>query len=109
MKVAINRCFGGFSISREAAEFMAGRGNKRAAAELADSPDRFYGYGYVEGFGGRYERNDPDLIAAVESLGKAASGRYAELAVVEIPDGIEYEIDEYDGLEHISEKHRTWA
>jgi hypothetical protein len=29
--------------------------------------------------------------------------------VVEIPDGTDYEISEYDGNEHIAEKHRTWA
>jgi hypothetical protein len=29
--------------------------------------------------------------------------------VVEIPDGIEWSIQEYDGLEWVAEKHRTWA
>jgi hypothetical protein len=28
--------------------------------------------------------------------------------VVEIPDGVEWEIAEYDGLEWVAEKHRTW-
>ena len=27
---------------------------------------------------------------------------------VEIPDDVEWQIEEYDGTEHISEKHRTW-
>jgi hypothetical protein len=30
------------------------------------------------------------------------------LEIVEIPDDVEYTIEEYDGLEHIAEKHRTW-
>ena len=55
MKIVINRCFGGFSISKEAAEFMAARGNKRAQAELDESAvvvsgsNHWYGFGYVNG------------------------------------------------------------
>lgn len=56
------------------------------------------------------ERNDPLLIRVVEELGSsAASGHYAKLRVVEIPDGTEWEISEYDGNEHVAEKHRTWS
>ena len=53
-------------------------------------------------------RDDKDLIAVVEEMGSAASGRFAKLEIVEIPDGVEWEIEEYDGLEWIAEKHRTW-
>lgn len=55
------------------------------------------------------ERHDPDLVAVVEELGAKASGSYAQLRVVEVPDGVEYIIEEYDGNEHIAEKHRTWS
>lgn len=55
------------------------------------------------------ERDDPDLISVVEELGEEeASGDCSKLQVVEIPDGIEYEIDDYDGLESIHESHRSW-
>lgn len=54
------------------------------------------------------DRTDPDIVAVVKKLGKRANGRCANLKVVEIPDDIEYEIDDYDGLETIREKHRTW-
>ena len=108
-KVVINADFGGFSISKKAAQFMAARGNKCAIAELADDPnDRFYGYGYSKEFPDGYIRHDPDLVAAVESLGEEANGSCASLKVVEIPDNIEYEIEDYDGAEHISEAHRKW-
>jgi hypothetical protein len=30
------------------------------------------------------------------------------LRIVEIPDGVEWHISEYDGIEHIAENHRTW-
>jgi hypothetical protein len=55
------------------------------------------------------ERNDPLLVQVVEELGQAASGQFAQLEVVEIPDGVEWVIEEYDGNEHVAEKHRTWS
>lgn len=53
-------------------------------------------------------RTDPDIIEVVEKLGEKSWGRFSKLEVVEIPDDVEYEIDEYDGLETIREVHRTW-
>lgn len=55
------------------------------------------------------DRTDPDLVATVEELGDAANGSHAKLAVVEIPDGTEYEIGEYDGIETVHEVHRSWG
>jgi hypothetical protein len=141
MKVVINACFGGFSISLDAARHMAAAGSQAAAKEVAEyekelrdfaqykstgelpeGAERFTGkmwdisikYNQLpkfHGYGpdGHYERNDPLLVAAVEALGGKANGEHAKLKVVEIPDGTDYEISEYDGNEHIAEKHRTWA
>lgn len=55
------------------------------------------------------DRTDPVLIQVVEELGAIANGNYAKLKVVEVPEGVDWEIDEYDGYEHIAEKHRTWS
>lgn len=57
----------------------------------------------------RENRSNPLLVSVVEELGSAADGSCADLAIVEIPDGTEYTIEEYDGLEHVAEAHRTWA
>lgn len=57
---------------------------------------------------GDIPRDDKDLIRVVEELGEKANGSCASLSVVEIPDGIKWEIDEYDGNESIDEKHRSW-
>lgn len=54
-------------------------------------------------------RNDPDLVAVIEKLGKKANGNHAELGVLEIPDGVEWELYEYDGIESVEEKHRSWS
>jgi len=55
------------------------------------------------------DRADPFLVQAVEEFGAEANGGFAELKVIEIPDGVEYEIDEYDGIESIHEKHEVWG
>lgn len=54
-------------------------------------------------------RADPVLVQVVEELGELADGRYATLKVVEIPDDVKWQIEEYDGSEWVAEKHRTWS
>lgn len=54
------------------------------------------------------DRSNPLLIKVVDELGERANGACAQLNIVEIPDGIEWEIDNYDGNESINEKHRSW-
>ena len=53
-------------------------------------------------------RDDPALVQVVEELGDDASGRFSSLAIVKIPDGVAWQIEEHDGYEHVAEKHRTW-
>lgn len=53
-------------------------------------------------------REDKDLIYVIETLGDRASGQFGNLKVVEIPDDVKYEIDDYDGIESIHEIHRVW-
>lgn len=54
-------------------------------------------------------RDDPVLIQVIEELGEEADGRHASLKIVEIPDDVEWQIEEYDGSEWIAEVHRTWS
>ena len=91
MKVVINKCYGGFSLSKKAYDYLGIEWDG-------------YGYKYQD------DRTNPKLIECVEKLGgKKASGKLASLEIVEIPDNIEWYIDEYDGIEHIAEKHNTWG
>jgi hypothetical protein len=55
------------------------------------------------------DRDDPVLVRLVEELGDEVNTRYSELKIVEIPDGIEWTVCEYDGLEWVAEAHRTWS
>lgn len=89
MKVVINKCYGGFGLSNEALNYM---GLDPETTDVYEIP-----------------RNDSRLVEAVETLGERANGSYAELKVVEIPDGIDYYIHNYDGMESIQEKHRSWS
>lgn len=57
----------------------------------------------------KVKRTDEDLIKVVEKLKEKANTICSKLKVIEIPDDLDYEIEEYDGNEWISEKHRTWA
>ena len=55
------------------------------------------------------KRDDLVLIQVIEELKEKANTRHSELKVVEIPDDVEYFIENYDGCEHVSEVHRTWS
>ncbi len=54
------------------------------------------------------ERDNPLLIQVIEELGGKANGSGSKLKIVEIPDDVDWTIEEYDGNEHIAEKHQTW-
>jgi hypothetical protein len=91
VKVVVNRCYGGFGLS------------KKAYDEIGLKWDG-YGYHYSEDF----KRTDPTLVAIVEKLGEEASGLLSKLVVVEVPDDVDWEIDEYDGMERVRERSREW-
>lgn len=54
------------------------------------------------------KREDSTLIEVVEELGDKASGPYGKLVIVEIPDDLDYVIDNYDGIETLHQKVQEW-
>ena len=54
-------------------------------------------------------RDDPVLVQTVLELGDEAGSWACVPTVVEIPDDVEWDIEEYDGLEWVAERHRTWG
>lgn len=91
MKVAINACYGGFGLSEKAFELY----KEKAQTDISYAND--------------IKRDDPILIEVIEELDHEADTCFSNLKIVEIPDGVEWEVQEYDGYEHIAEKHRTWS
>ena len=53
-------------------------------------------------------RDDEKLVRVVEELRAEANGHCAELKVVSIPAEVKWEITRTDGVEQVSEIHRTW-
>lgn len=90
MKVVINKCYGGYGLSKEAYEYIG-------------IPWDTYGFAFGE------DRTHPSLVRAVEELGEKANGRHAKLKVVEIPDCVNWEITDYDGIETVREILREWT
>jgi len=91
-KIAINTCHGEFILS------------EKAAAEYQKRTGTPWSHTNVGG----ESRDDPVLIQIIEDLGKDANGCSSDLKIVEIPSDVEWEIRDYDGLEWVAEKHRTW-
>lgn len=140
MKVVINTCFGGFSLSTKAIELYYKYKDGRDAYHFSyysvdnkviytpkreneiefmivsfdvPNPSDFdegdlWKHHLLSNTIDDENRNDPALVRVVEELGDKANGVHAELEVIEIPDGVDFEIQEYDGIESIHEKHRSW-
>jgi len=75
--------------------------------DLGVEPDKIPNDAYWNDYD--LERDDPLLIQVVNELGAEANGRFSNLVVFEIPDGVEWQVDDYDGWETIHEKHRMWG
>jgi len=144
MKLVINGCYGGFSLSPKGERLYLERqgkqlfrykqtsymheSGKEEYARIDDDSDPSFSYSFTKDYGkladkktlwenreetyfygGDLKRDDPDLVAILEEHGPdIISGSCAYLEIVEIPDDVEWEIDEYDGMESIHEKHRVW-
>jgi hypothetical protein len=91
-KIVINACYGGFGVCKEIADIFGLKWSDQYGA----TGDR------------DIKRDDPRLVEAVERLGDKAGYEYSKLKIAEVPDGVEWQIEEYDGNEWVSEKHKTW-
>jgi hypothetical protein len=133
MKIVVNSDFGGFGLSHEALELLAKKKGKQlywfditdidSIEPISGSPkdEHLFVLAYTvpnpnlddNDWDSVFDeddisRSDVDLVSTVEELGNKANGRSARLRIVEVPDDVEWIIENYDGREHIAEVHRTW-
>ena len=135
MKIVVNRCYGGFGLSVKAVlEYAKFKGFKlypcidkypydfkNPRFEPCKDGDSLLIHYFKEPLmedgkcvedsyflENSINRDDPALVKVVEELGEKANSRYSQLKIVEIPDNVKWEIEEYDGFERVSEIHRTW-
>jgi hypothetical protein len=65
-------------------------------------------YKEIGGIYSNIRRDCPKLVQVVEEMGERAAPDYG-WEVIEIPDDVEWQIEDYDGMEWVAEKHRTWG
>ena len=93
-KVVINTCYGGFGLSQMGR--LAYEKNSGMTHQGIDRDSPAF-------------RACPHLVRVVEEMGTLADTHVSKLAIVEVPEGVEWEIAEYDGFEWVAEKHRRWG
>ena len=138
-KVILNKCFGGFGVSKEAYELYAKKKGisvfhytqKNLKKEIytyatdATDDNRIFDFYFTKYFGNKayisdedfkkyflnlneYFREDKTLIEVVEELGEKANTFYSNLKIVEIPNDLDYVIDNYNGIETLHQKVQEW-
>ncbi len=111
-KIVINKSYEQFFVSHKAFIRLRELGQAEALQEidrgaywpLAAGPEE----PSLNRCGAFIPRDDERLVQVVEELRAAANGHAADLKVVEIPDDVQWVINKTDGVEHVSEVHRTW-
>ena len=98
MKIVINIDYGNFCLSQLALDEF----NKLKKTNK-----------YTNKNIGKVARNDADLVTVIEQLGKKASGSILgcslDIRIITIPNGVEWEICDYDGIEYVREIARNWV
>lgn len=135
-KVILNKCFGGFGLSKAAYELYAKKKGisvfhytqedlKKEIYTYTTDDNRTFDFYFTKDFGNnayisnedfeKYHlfldegfREDKTLIEVVEELGDKANSAYSNLKIVEIPDDLDYVIDNYDGIETLHQKVKEW-
>ena len=97
--VAINCCYGGFSLSDKAVEELRKR--------IDDPKIEKYSF---ESYNDVYTRHHPVLIEVIKELGEEANGPFAKIKIVYIEEKYKdhYSVKEYDGMESVSIRYHTY-
>ena len=91
MKIAINTCYGEFSLSKKAYKYLGLKWGVDDCREFIKN------------------RTNSKLIECIEKLGKDSYSHMTRLKIIDIPENIEYEITSDCGVETVREIHRSWS
>jgi hypothetical protein len=97
-EIVLNTAYGGFRPSHEVQTLYL-----EATKHIPRSKNWY--------FATDVERDDPVLIQIIRTVGlENAGGPFTKLKIIEIPDDVlEWDVADYDGVEWVAERHRTWA
>lgn len=97
--VAINCCYGGFSLSDKAVEELRKR--------IGDPKIERYSF---ESYNDVYTRHHPVLIEVIKELGEEANGPFAKIEIDYIEEKYKdhYSVKEYDGMEGVSIRYHKY-
>lgn len=111
-KIVINTSFGEFCLSREAFLRLRELGQQDALQEVDQAAYLPTSPAVWEPKFNRcvmsIQRDDEKLVSVVEALKEKANGHSANLKIVSVPDAVKWQISTTDGIEYVSEVHRTW-
>jgi len=112
-KIVINTCYGGFgSLSKAAVHravelgWVITEGYNDQGNYINPKAEVHYGTSYSINEE-NVKRDNKVLVQLIKELGKDISS-CTNYKVVEIPDDVKWIIEDYDGIEWVAEKHRTW-
>lgn len=104
MKIVINCWYGGFSVSDAVMEELNLPNSGNIWNHINNKTFD------INSNNSKQFRAHAPLIKAIEKIGHPhCNGPCANLKIIEIPDNVNWEIQEYDGVETIHEVHRTWS
>lgn len=108
-KIAINKSWGGFGLSDVAFEALF---SKKKIEFFKDEAGQWFNSAtkdWIDIYELMMNRADPDLISVLEQYKEKANGYSADIAIIEIPEDVDWVIYETDGREWVAERHRTWS
>ncbi len=135
-KILLNKCYGGFSVSRKAYELYAKKKgfdlfiykleikNSNLFYIKTNEDNSLYTTYTTKDLGNVVAdiakedmlylddsyREDETLIEVVEELGAEANSKFSSLVIVKVPESVakDYIIDNYDGIETLHKRVKIW-
>ena len=97
--VAINCCYGGFSLSDKAVEELQKR--------IGDPKIQSYSF---QSYNDEYRRHHPVLIEVIKELGEEANGPFSKIEIDYIEEKYKdhYSVKEYDGMEGVEIRYHKY-